>query len=175
MICHMSSRYVHLYFEQLNMHSIGFVWWQSAVNVSVSYQRKVVHTLCQPEHCLAVFHSCLQLYNYSRGENEITKAQSEEEYTGHTTCFFLYFPTTFYSPNCWPLQLDLQWRRTKRGTDGEKNKILSLSSSSSSIQIRPAAEAGVWSRVPGEVVWALLITAGWWWGGGQLLNCIFPL
>lgn len=58
-------------------------------------------------------------------------------------------------------------------TDGwGKQNSLSVSSSSSSLssslQIRPASGGWCLVRVSGEVVWVLLMTAGWWWGWEQL-------
>lgn len=94
--------------------------WQCAVNES--YRIQVVHTLRQPERCLAAFHSCPRPYNWKSGWNHRSSEwRGTLGHMRHTVHFSFTLPLPFYWPTHQPLQMDLQWRRT----DGwrEKTKI----------------------------------------------------
>lgn len=156
-----------LSFEQMfNVHYIDFVWWLSTLNMSMSYQTHVVHTLHQPELCLAVSHSCPQPYNWERRWNDKNGKWRELRTCVYTLifCFILFFlycvphqPTSLYH---WS---DLWWWRRNKDRWRRKSTIFSLSFNLLSIIIvtDPAGSAS-WclvqgSRGSGE---SLVITAG---------------
>lgn len=93
---------------------------------------------------------------------------THETYISHLLCHY-HFTSQPTNPCRWICNDEGQ-------TDGEKKQkslFLSIAIIIIIITDLAAVEAGVWSRIPGEVV--LLITAGWWWSGGQLPKLpIFP-